>query len=88
MYGFGDVDMNDEERRRVLGVIDTFQSEGDPGRQGSQGQARAGYGEGEEIVELGFQLEVKPQFEVFQVCRPQLEVKMVEVEGEDVDEEG
>ena len=34
-YGFGDVDVNDEERGRVFGVIDTFQSEGDPGRQGS-----------------------------------------------------
>ena len=34
-YGFGHIDVNDEERGRVLGVIDTFQSEGDPGRQGT-----------------------------------------------------
>ena len=81
--------MNDEERRRILGIIDTFQSEGDSGRQGWQGQAGPDTdGEGEEVVVLGFQLEVKPQFEDIQVCRPQLEVKMVEVEGEDVDEEG
>ena len=65
-YGFGDVDMNDEERRRVLGVIET--SSRRVIQRARDRRARLGPdedGEGEEIVVLGFQLEVKPQFEVF-----------------------
>ena len=53
--------------RSVGGSLESLTPSSRRGLQGARDRrARLGLdGEGEEIVELGFQLEVKPQFEVF-----------------------